>query len=306
MPRGNPPSTIPTDLDDDLSIPGAVEGSDDDLLDPELDARAAAAKAKDDEIAALKARDAARDAETAELRGLFHRTEGRLDEVSRYNASAAEDARKKELRPEIAEPTRADISKAMADGDFDKAAELLELQANAKALKSTRLLHDTAIEPLRAGLQDVGLPAVAAMRVDQVVATLPEHVKGIYVTNREAILSHVALLPVNQQVEPNAIKALIATHYGASMMDESAFNATVEAEVQRRLRNDKTPNVSPTGRTLGRDTMTREDRGGARDWREVFGAEAESAAMEYGGWDGWASRVLGYPNMAAYAKKAGF
>lgn len=289
------PETDDLDLDADVALPGIDD--DDELFADD------AAGAKDDEIAGLKAQLSDRDKKLEDLTGLFHQQSGRLDEMSaRFSAGEAERGAKKEARPEIVEPTKADIAKALADGEYELAADLMEQKANAAAMKSSRLLHDTAIEPLRANFQDVGLPAVTAMQVDRVVDGLPTVVKETYLKNRDVILAHISQLPPDMQLKPNAIKATIATHFGASMMEGDTFERRVQEEVDRRIRGDVAPNVTPTGRGVQRHTS---GAGGAPDWREIFGAEAEAAANQFGGWDRYVQKMFGYKDMMTYAKQTG-
>lgn len=296
MPKARTSNPTNDDLDD--------LDSEDGLEDLDLgDEDGADASAKDNEIAELKAQLSARDKQYNDLTGLYHQQSGRLDELSaRFNAGAADEAAKREARPEITEPSRAEIAAALAEGEYEKAAELMEQKANAAAMRSTRLLHDTAIEPLRKGFQDVGLPTVAAMQVDRVVDGLNAQAKEVYAKNRDAILGHINQLPENMRLSPNAIKATIATHFGATYIEGDAFERAVQDEVDRRLRGDVAPNVTPSARGITRHTN---GPNAEPNWRDIFGAEAEAAANQFGGWDGYVSKMFGYKNMMAYAKATG-
>lgn len=217
----------------------------------------------------------------------------------RYNAVVAnQQAGNTKAEPELVDVSDDEIEAAMEAGDFKKAIALQKKQARIEAKRETAILRETEIRPLQGTVNGVGLPAMANLTQHVVASQLPPEAQEFYQKNREAIHKHMAAMPQEALVDPNAIRGAIAYELGMQQLN-GGLSKSIDDEVERRIRQGNQPGGLKIG-TNGQRTTG----GAAIDYSKIFGEAAGAAVEDKGGFDGFAQK-LGYEDMADYCKKNG-
>jgi hypothetical protein len=240
----------------------------------------------------------------AEFEGKFQAQEQSLHQMGMklaeaqgaYNALAADRAAgNKPTEEPLIDVSDDEIEAAMEAGDFKKAIALQKKQARIEAKRESAVLRETEIRPLQGTINNVGLPTMANLTRHVITNQLPEEARTFYEKHKDAVHAHVAKMPPEAQVDPEALRGAIAYEIGMQALS-GGLKQQIDDEAERRIRSGNQPGTIRPG---ARGATTQ-----AVDYEKVFGPGATAAAESKGGFDAYA-RSMGYEDMADYCRKTG-